>query len=58
MNNSINIFFDELNNDLIDEAGFKKSQFQMYIYHKYAPDGSKLVVLSYVKDCLYWYIYE
>ena len=27
----------------------------MYIYYKYAPDGSKIVVLSYVDDCVYWY---
>ena len=27
----------------------------MSIYYKYAPDGSKLVVLSYVDDCFYWY---
>ena len=30
----------------------------MYIYQKYSPDGSKLVVLSYVGDCAYWYTYE
>ena len=27
----------------------------MSIYYKYAPDGSKIVVLSYVEDCVYWY---
>ena len=27
----------------------------MYIYYKYAPDGSKIVVLSYVNDCVYWH---
>ena len=27
----------------------------MSIYYKYAPDGSKIVVLSYVDDCVYWY---
>ena len=27
----------------------------MSIYYKYAPDGSKVVVLSYVDDCVYWY---
>ena len=27
----------------------------MYIYYKYAPDGSNIVVLSYVDDCVYWY---
>ena len=27
----------------------------MSIYYKYAPDGYKTVVLSYVDDCVYWY---
>ena len=27
----------------------------MSIYYKYAPDGYKIVVLSYVDDCVYWY---
>ena len=27
----------------------------MSIYYKYAPDGSKIVVLSYVDNCVYWY---
>ena len=40
---------------MIDEAGFNQSKFQMYLYFKYAPDGSKLVVLSYTDDCVYWY---
>ena len=30
----------------------------MSIYYKYAPDISKIVVLSYVDDCLYWYTNE
>ena len=30
----------------------------MSIYYKYAPDGSKIVVLYYVDDCLYWYTNE
>ena len=30
----------------------------MYIYYKYAPDGSKIVVLSYVDDYVYWYMNE
>ena len=30
----------------------------MSIYYKYAPDGTKIVVLSYVDDCVYWYTYE
>ena len=27
----------------------------MSIYYKYALNGSKVVVLSYVNDCVYWY---
>ena len=30
----------------------------MSIYYKYATDGSKIVVLSYVDDCVYWYTNE
>ena len=30
----------------------------MSIYYKYVPDGSKIVVLSYVDDCVYWYTNE
>ena len=30
----------------------------MYIYYKYAPEGSKFFVLSYVDDCVYWYTNE
>ena len=30
----------------------------MSIYYKYAPDGSKIVVLSYVNECIYWYTNE
>ena len=30
----------------------------MSIYYKYAPDVSKIVVLSYVDDCVYWYTNE
>ena len=30
----------------------------MSIYYKYAPDGSKIVVLSYVDDCVYGYTNE
>ena len=30
----------------------------MSIYYKYALDGSKNVVLSYVDDCVYWYTNE
>ena len=30
----------------------------MSIYYKYAHDASKVVVLSYVDDCVYWYTNE
>ena len=30
----------------------------MSIYYKYAPYGSKIVVLSYVDDCVHWYTNE
>ena len=30
----------------------------MSIYYKYAPDVKKTVALSYVDDCVYWYISE
>ena len=55
MTNSGKLFADEFTEWLL-EAGFIQSQCQMYIYYKYAPDGSKIFVLSYVDDCVYWYI--
>ena len=54
---SCKLFSDELTEWLIEE-GFMRSQCQMSIYYKYAPDGSKIVVLSYVDDCVYWYTNE
>ena len=30
----------------------------MFIYYKYATDGSRIVVLSYTDDCFYWYTNE
>ena len=54
MTSSGNLFSDELTEWLL-EAGFIQSQFQMSIYYKYAPDGSKIVILSYVDDCVHWY---
>ena len=57
MTNSGKLFSDELKEWLL-EAGFIQSQCQIYIYYKYAPDGSKIVILSYVDDCVYWYTYE
>ena len=54
MTNSGQLFSDELTEWLLEE-GFIQSQCQVSIYYKYAPDGSKIVVLSYVDDCVYWY---
>ena len=51
------LFSDELTEWLL-EAGFIQYQCQMSIYYKYAPDGSKIVVLSYVDECVYWYTNE
>ena len=48
------LFADELTEWLIEE-GFILSQCQMSIYYKYTPYGSKIVALSYVGDCVYWY---
>ena len=53
MKNSGKLFADELIEQLIEEV-FIQSQCQMSIYYKYAPDGSKIVVLSYFDDCVYW----
>ena len=54
MTNSGKLFYDELIEWLL-EAGFIQSQCQMSIYCKYAPDGSKIIILSYVDDYVYWY---
>ena len=58
MNNPGKSFDDGITNWLIYEAGFNQSKCQMCVYYKYATDGSRLVVLSYADDCVYWYIYE
>ena len=58
MTNYEKLFADEVTNWLINVSGFKQPQYQMYIYYKYAPDGPKLVALSYVYDCVFWYIPE
>ena len=55
MTNYGKIFADELITWLIYETGFTKSQSQISIYHKYSPDGSKLVVLSQVDECVNLY---
>ena len=57
MTNSGKLFVDELIEWLL-ESGFIQSQFQMSIYYKYTPDGSKIVVLSHVEDFVYWYTHE
>ena len=57
MTNSGKFFSDELTEWLL-EAGFIQSKCQMSIYYKYAPDGYKCFVLSYVDDCVYWYTNE
>ena len=54
MTNPGNLFADELTEWLL-EAVFIQYQCQMYIYYKYAPYGTNIVVLSYVDDCVYWY---
>ena len=30
----------------------------MSLYYKYAPYGKRIVLLSYVDDCVYWYTSE
>ena len=57
MTNSGKLFADELKEWLL-EADFIQSQCKMSIYYKYAPYGSKIVVLSYVDDCVCWYTNE
>ena len=55
INSSRNIFANDLTNWKIGEAGVEQEHFQVYIYYKYRPDGSKLFVLCYVYYCVYWY---
>ena len=57
MTNYGKLFDDELTEWLL-EAGFIPSQCHMSIYYNYALYGSKQIVLSYVDDCVYWYISE
>ena len=47
---SVKLFFYELTYWLINEVGFKQSQYQMSKYYKYAPYGGEKVVLYYVDD--------
>ena len=55
MTNYGKIFADDIANFLIDVSGFKKLQFKMSVYYKYATDGYKIVELSYVDDCVFCY---
>ena len=57
INNSGKLFAAELT-ELLLGAGFIQSQCKMSIYYKYAQDGSKIIVLSYVDNCVYWYTNE
>ena len=57
MNNSGKLFSGDLIEWLL-EAGFIQSQCQISIYYKYAPYGTKIVVLSYFYDCVYKYTSE
>ena len=57
MTNYGNLFAVDLT-DGLPEAGLIQSQCQMSIYYKYTPYGTKIVFISYVDDCVYWYISE
>ena len=50
--NSVKLFDDELTNWMIDESGFNQSKCQIYVYYKYEPYGSSLVVVFNVYDCV------
>ena len=57
MTNYGKLFDDELTEWLV-KAGLIKYKCHTSIYYKYSPDGSKVVVLSYFDDCVYWYTNE
>ena len=57
MNNSWKLFADDLTEWLL-EAGFIRSKNQMSIYYNYTLYGTKIVVLYYVDDFVYWYTSE
>ena len=57
MTNSGKLFADELT-ECLKKEGFLKSQCQISIYYKNAPDGYNIFVLSYVDYCVYWYTNE
>ena len=51
------LYADELTEWLV-KAGFFQPQWQMSIFYKYTTYGTKIVVLSYVDGCVYWYTSE
>ena len=51
------LFANELTEWLL-EVGFIRYKCQMSIYYKYAPNGTNIVLLSYVDDYVYWYTSE
>ena len=55
MTNYGKLFAYEFTNWMIYVSGFKKTTVPNVYILKYASDGSKLVVLSYVDDCVNWY---
>ena len=57
MTKSGKLFADELIEWLL-QADFIQFKCQMSIHYKYAPDGSKISILYYVDDCVYWYTCE
>ena len=52
LTNSGKLFASDLIKWLL-ETGFIQSQCQMSIYFNYAPDGTNIVFLSYVDECVY-----
>ena len=48
------LFADDLTDWLIIMAGFKQLECQGSIYYKIREDGHRIVVLSYVDDCVYY----
>ena len=56
MTNSGKLFSDYLIEWLV-ESDFIQPQCQMYKYINYAPDGTNIVVLSYVDAFVYWYTF-
>ena len=57
MTKSGKLFSGELTEWLF-EAVFIQYQCQMFTNYKYTPDGTRIVVLYDVDDCVYWYTSE